>query len=86
MALVYLRLVEDGQAGNGYVINTKNIETILELRKTSIPNFMIYLMNGEDYEFNQIYIEGKFINVYKMDQLYKLLTKLDRGEIQNGSS
>ena len=50
------------------------------------PKFKVYLVNTETFDFNQIYYNGDFVNVYKTDQLYKLLTKLDSGVIQDGSA
>ena len=86
MALVLLRLSIDNQAGNGRIINTNNIESVFKLGDVSNPKFKIFLMNDEVVDFNQIYYNGDFVNVYKMDQIYSLLTKIERGEIQNGSS
>ena len=86
MALVFLRFLTNDQAGNGKIINTNNIETVFKLGDMSNPKFKIFLMNDEVVDFNQIHYQGNFIYVHTMDQLYSLLTKLDRGEIQNGSS
>lgn len=86
MALVFLRFLTNGQAGNGKIINTNNIESIFKLGDMADPKFKMFLMNGEVVNFNQIYYNGDFVNVYKMDQVYSLLTKLERGEIQDGSS
>ena len=86
MALVFLRFSTNDQAGNGKIINTNNIETVFKLGDMTNPKFKIFLMNDEVVDFNQIYYNGDFVNVYKMDQLYKLLTKLDSGVIQDGSA
>lgn len=86
MALVLLRFSINNQAGNGRIINTNNIESIFKLGDMADPKFKTFLMNGEVVNFNQIYYNGDFVNVYKMDQVYSLLTKLERGEIQDGSS
>lgn len=86
MALVFLRFSTNDQAGNGKIINTNNIESVFKLGDMSNPKFKIFLMNDEVVDFNQIYYNGDFVNVYKMDQVYSLLTKLDNGKIQNGSS
>ena len=86
MALVYLRNEATENGKGGYVINTKNIETFLKLENRGILIFRVYLMNGENYDFNQIHYQGDFIFVHNMEQLYSLLTKLDSGVIQDGSS
>lgn len=84
--LVYLRMLEDDQIKNNFIINTNNIKSIFRFEGVNNSSFEVYLMSGTVFNFNQIYYNGDFVNVYKMDQLYKLLTKLDRGEIQDGSS
>lgn len=86
MALVLLRMSINNQAGNGRIINTNNIESIFKLGDITNPKFKMFLMNGEVVNFNQIYIKYYFVNVYTMDQVYSLLTKLERGEIQDGSA
>lgn len=86
MALVYLKMVATDEEKEGVIINTKNIESIFKLGSMNKPKFKVYLVNGEDFDFNQLYYQGKFVNVYKTDQLYKLLTKLDSGVTQDGSS
>ncbi|MBF1737904.1 MAG: hypothetical protein HXP01_00430 [Streptococcus sp.] len=86
MALVYLKMVEDGITGKDFIINTKNIKSVLNLGDMNNPEFEVCLMSGTAFNFNQLYYEGKFVYVYKMNQLYKLLTKLDNGVIQDGSS
>lgn len=86
MALVFLRFLTNDQDGNGKIINTNNIETVFKLGDMSNPKFKIFLMNDEVVDFNQIHYNGDFVNVYTMDQVYSLLTKLERGEIQDGSS
>ena len=86
MALVYLRYSINGQHGSGRIINTDNIESIFKMGDMIEPKFKMFLMNGEVVNFNQIYYNGDFVNVYKMDQLYSLLTKLENGAIQDGSA
>lgn len=86
MALVFLRFLTNGQAGNGKIINTNNIEVVFKLGDMTNPKFKIFLMNDDIVDFNQIYYNGDFVNVYKMDQVYSLLTKLDSGVTQDGSS
>ena len=86
MALVYLRTESNNKNRDGYIINTKNIESFVKLIDTDILKFRVYLINGEDYDFNQLYYEGNFIFVHTMEQLYKLLSKLDSGVIQDGSA
>lgn len=86
MALVYLRMVEVDKIKNNFIINTNNIKSIFKFEGVNNSGFEVYLMSGTVFNFNQLYYSGDFVNVYKMDQLYKLLTKLDRGEIQDGSS
>lgn len=86
MALVYLKMVATDEEKEGVIINTKNIESIFKLGSMNKPKFKVYLVNGEDFDFNQLYYQGNFVNVYKTDQLYSLLTKLDSGVIQDGSS
>lgn len=86
MALVFLKLLTNDQVGNGRIINTNNIESIFKMGCMEDPKFKMFLMNGEVVNFNQIYYNGDFVNIYKMDQAYSLLTKLDRGEIKDGSS
>ena len=81
-----LRMSINNQAGNGRIINTNNIESIFKLGDITNPKFKMFLMNGEVVNFNQIYIKYYFVNVYTMDQVYSLLTKLERGEIQDGSA
>lgn len=84
MALVYLRTESNNKNRDGYIINTKNIESFMKLIDTDILKFRVYLVNGENYDFNQLYYEGNFINIYDMYQLYGLLSKLDSGVIQDG--
>lgn len=86
MALVYLRMLENDQIKNKFIINTNNIKSIFKFQGVNNSGFEVYLMSGTVFNFNQIYYQGNFIYVHTMDQLYSLLTKLDRGEIQNGSS
>lgn len=86
MALVYLRMVENEKTRNSSIINTNNIKTISEFQGVNNSGFEVCLMSGLAFNFNQIYYQGNFIYVHTMDQLYSLLTKLDRGVAQNGSS
>lgn len=86
MALVYLRNVEGNKIKNNFIINTNNIKSIFRFEGVNNSGFEVYLMSGTVFNFNQIYYNGDFVNVYKMDQFYSLLTKLDRGEIQDGSA
>lgn len=86
MALVYLRMVEDDRIKNNFIVNTNNIKSIFRFEGFNNSGFEVYLMSGTVFNFNQIYYQGNFIYVHTMDQLYSLLTKLERGEIQDGSS
>lgn len=86
MALVYLRMVEDDRIKNNFIVNTNNIKSIFRFKGVNNSGFEVYLMSGTIFNFNQIYYQGNFIYVHTMDQLYSLLTKLERGEIQDGSS
>ena len=85
MALVYLRMLENDRIKNNFIINTNNIKSIFKFQGVNNSGFEVYL-SGTVFNFNQIHYQGNFIYVHTMDQLYGLLTKLDRGEIQNGSS
>ena len=84
MALVFMRYSINGQHGNGRIINTNNIESIFKLGDRVEPKFKMFLMNGEVIDFNQLYYNGNFVSIHTMEQLYKLLSKLDSGIIQNG--
>ena len=86
MALVYLRMVEDDRIKNNFIVNTNNIKSIFRFEGVNNSGFEVYLMSGTVFNFNQIYYQGNFIYVHTMDRLYSLLTKLDRGVIQDGSS
>nr|DAN14442.1 MAG TPA: hypothetical protein [Caudoviricetes sp.]DAX43538.1 MAG TPA: hypothetical protein [Caudoviricetes sp.] len=86
MALVYLRMLENDQIKNNFIINTNNIKSIFKFQGVNNSGFEVYLMSGTVFNFNQIYYQGNFIYVHTMDQLYSLLTKLDSGVIQDGSS
>lgn len=86
MALVCLRMLENDQIKNNFIINTNNIKSIFKFQGVNNSGFEVYLMSGTVFNFNQIYYQGNFIYVHAMDQLYSLLTKLDRGENQDGSS
>ena len=83
MALVHLRMVINDANESGYIINTKNIESVVKMNNVIYQKFRVYLINGENYDFNQLYYEGNFIYVHNMKQLYSLLTKLDNREIKN---
>ena len=84
MALVFVRYSINGQHGSGRIINTNNIESIFKLGDRVEPKFKMFLMNGEVIDFNQLYYNGNFVSIHTMEQLYKLLSKLDSGMIQNG--
>nr|DAX63160.1 MAG TPA: hypothetical protein [Caudoviricetes sp.] len=84
MALVFVRYSINGQHGSGRIINTNNIESIFKLGDRVEPKFKMFLMNGEVIDFNQLYYNGNFVSIHTMEQLYKLLSKLDSGIIQNG--
>ena len=86
MALVYLRNVEGNKIKNNFIINTNNIKSIFRFEGVNNSGFEVYLMSGTVFNFNQIHYQGNFIYVHTMDQVYSLLTKLDRGEIQDGSA
>lgn len=86
MALVFVRYSINGQHGSGRIINTNNIESIFKLGDMIEPKFKVFLMNGEVFNFNQLYYDGDFVSVHTMKQLYSLLTKLDSGVIQDGSA
>lgn len=84
MALVFVRYSINGQHGSGRIINTNNIESIFKLGDRVEPKFKMFLMNGEVINFDQLYYNGNFVSIHTMEQLYKLLSKLDSGIIQNG--
>ena len=86
MALGFARYSINGQHGSGRIINTNNIESIFKLGDMIEPKFKVFLMNGEVFNFNQLYYDGDFVSVHTMKQLYSLLTKLDSGVIQDGSA
>lgn len=86
MALVFMRYSINGQRGSGRIINTNNIESIFKLGNKIEPKFKMFLRNGEVVDFNQLYYNGNFVSVHTMEELYKLLTKLDSGVIQDGSA
>lgn len=86
MALVYVRFSTNDQHGNGKIINTNNIESIFELGDKIKHKFKVFLMNDEVFDFNQLYYKNDFVSIHTMEQLYKLLSKLDSGVIQDGSS
>jgi hypothetical protein len=86
MALVYLRNVEGNKIKENFIINTNNIKSIFSFKGVNNSGFEVYLMSGTVFNFNQIHYQGNFIYVHTMDQLYSLLTKLDSGVIQDGSS
>lgn len=77
MALVYLRNVKGDKTEEDFIINTNSIKTIFRFEGVNNSGFEVYLMSGTVFNFNQIYYEGKFVYVYKMNQIYKLLTKLE---------
>lgn len=86
MAFVFLRYSINGQHGNGRIINTNNIESIFKMGDRIEPKFKMFLMNGEVIDFNQLYYNGNFVSIHTMEQLYKLLSKLENGVIQDGSA
>lgn len=86
MALVLVRYSINGQHGSGRIFNTNNIESILKLGDMIEPEFKMFLMNGEAFYFNHLYYNGDFVSIHTMEQLYKLLSKLDSGVIQDGSA
>ena len=86
MALVFVRYSINGQHGSGRIINTNNIESIFKLGDRIEPKFKMFLMKGEIIDFNQLYYNGNFVSIHTMEQLYKLLSKLDSGVIQDGSA
>lgn len=86
MALVYLRNVEGNKIKNNFITNTNNIKSIFKFEGVNNSGFEVYLMIGTVFNFNQIYYQGNFIYVHTMDQLYSLLTKIERGEVQDGSA
>lgn len=86
MALIYLSNVEGNKNGKDFIINTRNIKSVLSSGDMNNAKFAVSLMSGTVFDFNQIYYQGNFIFVHSMEQLYSLLTKLENGEIQNGSS
>lgn len=86
MALVYLRMLENDRIKNRFIINSNNIKSIFKFQGVNNSGFEVYLMSGTVFNFNQIHYQGNFIYVHTMDQLYSLLTKIERGEIQDGSA
>jgi hypothetical protein len=91
MALVCLRMVEKNEDEHSYIINTENIKNISVSVTRVLGNnrktvFTGYFTDNKFFSFNQIYYQGNFIFVHNMEQLYKLLTKLDSGVIQDGSA
>lgn len=91
MALVYLRMTEDSESEKDFIVNTKNIKSI-PVSVTTISGIKVktvftgYFTDNKPFSFNQIYYQGNFIYVHTMEQLYKLLSKLDSGVIQDGSA
>lgn len=86
MALVLMRYSINGQNGSGRIINTNNIENIVKLGDIIEPRFKGFLMNGQAFNFSQLYYNGNFVSIHTIEQLYSLLTKLDSGVTQDGSS
>ena len=76
MALVYLRMLENDQIKNNFIINTNNIKSIFKFQGVNNSGFEVYLMSGTVFNFNQIYYQGNFIYVHTMDQLYSLFNKI----------
>ena len=83
MALVFVRYSINGQHGSGRIFNTNNIESIITLGDMIEPRFKGFLMNGESFNFIHLYYNGDFVSIHTMEQLYKLLSKLDSGEIKS---
>ena len=83
MALVFVRYSINGQHGSGRIFNTNNIESIITLGDMIEPRFKGFLMNGESFNFNHLYYNGDFVSIHTMEHLYKLLSKLDSGEIKS---
>lgn len=83
MTLVYLRTKTPTGTGSGYIINTKNIESLLMEAGTDILMFRLQSMNGNVFKFNQIFNGDKFVDIYDMYQLLSILRKLEHGEKQN---
>lgn len=83
MALALMRYSINGQNGSGRIVNTNNIENIVKLGDITEPKFKGFLINGPAFNFNQLYYNGHFIIVCTMEQLYKLLSKLDSREIKS---
>jgi hypothetical protein len=79
-------MLENDRIKNNFIININNIKTISEFQSVSSSGFEVCLMSGLAFNFNQIHYQGNFIYVHTMDQLYSLLTKIEHGEIQDGSS
>lgn len=86
MALVLMRYSINGQHGSGRIINTNNIESIVTLGDMIEPRFKGFLMNDGAFNFSQLYYNGNFVSIHTMEQLYKLLSKLENGVIQDGSA
>lgn len=86
MALVHLRMSKDGKNKGSFIINTKNIKSVLCSGDINNHEFEVALMSGKVFDFNQLYYQGNFIFVHNMEQLYSLLKKLDSGVIQDGSA
>jgi hypothetical protein len=83
MALVYLRTKTPIGTGSGYIINTKNIESLLMEAGTDILMFRLQSMNGNIFKFNQIFNGDKFVDICDMYQLLSILLKLEHEEKQN---
>ena len=79
MALVYLRTKTPIGTGSGYIIDTKNIESLFMEADTDILMFRLFLMNGNFFKFNQIFNGDKFVDIYDMYQLLSILVKLEQG-------
>ena len=46
MALVYLRMLENDQIKNNFIINTNNIKSIFKFQGVNNSGFEVYLMSG----------------------------------------
>jgi len=85
MALVYLRTKTPTGTGSGYIINTRNIESLFMEAGTDILMFRLFLMNGNSFKFNQIFNGDKFVDALDMYQLLSILVKLEHEEKQNNN-
>ena len=78
MTLVYLRTKTPMGTGSGYIIDTRNIESLLIGVETDILMFKLRLMNGNFFKFNQVFNGDKFVDINDMYQLLSILVKLEQ--------